>query len=50
VDTAHAVFDIEDYEDFVRIQTETAVRHMASLYPYDAYEEGKHSCEEMPTR
>jgi regulator of protease activity HflC (stomatin/prohibitin superfamily) len=43
VDTAHAVFDIEDYEDFVRIQTETAVRHMASLYPYDAYEEGQHS-------
>ena len=26
-----------------RIQTETAVRHMASLYPYDAYEEGQHS-------
>lgn len=43
VDTAHAVFDIEDYEDFVRIQTETAVRHMASEYPYDAYEEGQHS-------
>ncbi|MGH8949287.1 MAG: SPFH domain-containing protein, partial [Acidimicrobiia bacterium] len=36
-------FDIEDYEDFVRIQTETAVRHMASEYPYDAYEEGQHS-------
>jgi regulator of protease activity HflC (stomatin/prohibitin superfamily) len=43
VDTAQAVFDIEDYEDFVRIQTETAVRHMASEYPYDAYEEGQHS-------
>ncbi|HEX2404952.1 MAG TPA: SPFH domain-containing protein, partial [Acidimicrobiia bacterium] len=43
VDTAQAVFDVEDYEDFVRIQTETAVRHMASLYPYDAYEEGQHS-------
>jgi regulator of protease activity HflC (stomatin/prohibitin superfamily) len=43
VDTAQAVFDVEDYEDFVRIQTETAVRHMASEYPYDAYEEGQHS-------
>ena len=43
VDSAQAVFDIEDYEDFVRIQTETAVRHMASEYPYDAYEEGQHS-------
>jgi regulator of protease activity HflC (stomatin/prohibitin superfamily) len=41
VDTARAVFDVEDYEDFVRIQTETAVRHMASLYPYDQYQEGQ---------
>jgi regulator of protease activity HflC (stomatin/prohibitin superfamily) len=38
VDTAKAVFDVQDYEDFVRIQTETAIRHMASLYPYDSYE------------
>jgi regulator of protease activity HflC (stomatin/prohibitin superfamily) len=42
-DTARAAFAVEDYEDFVRIQTETAVRHMASQYPYDAYEEGQHS-------
>jgi regulator of protease activity HflC (stomatin/prohibitin superfamily) len=40
-DTAKASFDVEDYEDFVRIQTETAVRHMASLYPYDQYEDGQ---------
>jgi len=40
VDTARAVFDVENYEDFVKIQTETAVRHMATLYPYDSYEEG----------
>jgi len=38
VNTAQATFDVEDYEDFVRIQTETAVRHMASEYPYDNYE------------
>jgi regulator of protease activity HflC (stomatin/prohibitin superfamily) len=43
VDTAQAAFDVEDYEDFVKIQTETAVRHMASEYPYDAYQEGQHS-------
>ncbi|HET9202191.1 MAG TPA: SPFH domain-containing protein [Acidimicrobiia bacterium] len=43
VDTAQAAFDVEDYEDFVKIQTETAVRHMASEYPYDAYESGQHS-------
>ncbi len=38
VDTAHAVFNVEKYEEFVRVQTETAVRHVASLYPYDSYE------------
>jgi regulator of protease activity HflC (stomatin/prohibitin superfamily) len=43
VDTARAAFDVEDYEDFVKIQTETAVRHMASEYPYDAYDEGQFS-------
>jgi regulator of protease activity HflC (stomatin/prohibitin superfamily) len=43
VDTAQAAFDVEDYEGFVRIQTETAVRHMAAEYPYDAYQEGQHS-------
>lgn len=34
-DTAQAVFDVEDYESFVRIQSETAVRHLASTHPYD---------------
>jgi len=34
-DTAAAVFDVEDYEDFVRIQSETAVRHLAATHPYD---------------
>jgi regulator of protease activity HflC (stomatin/prohibitin superfamily) len=43
VDTAQAAFDVEDYQDFVKIQTETAVRHMASEYPYDAYQDGQHS-------
>ena len=38
VDTARAVFNVEKYEDFVRVQTETAVRHVASLFPYDSYE------------
>jgi len=38
-DTAQAVFDVERYEDFVDIQAETAVRHVASVFPYDAYEE-----------
>jgi len=38
VDTARAVFSVEKYEEFVRVQTETAVRHVASLFPYDSYE------------
>ena len=35
-DTAQACFDVEDYEAFVSVQSETAVRHLASQYPYDA--------------
>lgn len=34
-DTAQAVFDVQQYEAFVEIQTESALRHVASLYPYD---------------
>ena len=43
VDTARAVFNVEKYEEFVRVQTETAVRHVASLFPYDSYETGERS-------
>jgi regulator of protease activity HflC (stomatin/prohibitin superfamily) len=38
IDTAKASFDVDDYEQFVRIQAETAIRHVASVHPYDAYE------------
>jgi regulator of protease activity HflC (stomatin/prohibitin superfamily) len=38
-DTARATFDVEDYEQFVVVQSETAVRHLASQYPYDDYDE-----------
>ena len=34
-DTARAVFDVEDYMSYVRTQTESALRHLASLYAYD---------------
>ncbi|MER7842848.1 SPFH domain-containing protein [Kitasatospora sp. NPDC096077] len=40
-DTAMAVFEVDDYTDFVAIQTETAVRHIATSYPYDAHHEGQ---------
>jgi regulator of protease activity HflC (stomatin/prohibitin superfamily) len=35
-DTANAVYSVDDYVQFVAIQTETAVRHIASSYPYDS--------------
>ncbi|MEU3517178.1 SPFH domain-containing protein [Streptomyces sp. NPDC006654] len=39
-DTAQAVFEVDDYTEFVATQTETAVRHIAIEYPYDAHDEG----------
>ena len=42
-DTAKAVFEVDDYEQFVAIQAETAVRHIANSYPYDAHQEGQTS-------
>ncbi|WP_416825568.1 SPFH domain-containing protein [Ectobacillus polymachus] len=39
IDTAKALFDVESYNEFVRIQSETALRHVATRYPYDTNEE-----------
>lgn len=39
VDSAKAVFDVANYEQFVEIQSETALRHVATKYPYDSYGE-----------
>ncbi|HEX6358246.1 SPFH domain-containing protein [Actinophytocola sp.] len=36
-DTARAMFEVDDYDEFVNIQAETAVRHIATSYPYDAH-------------
>ncbi|MFC6090641.1 SPFH domain-containing protein [Saccharothrix lopnurensis] len=38
-DTARAMFEVDDFVRFVGIQTETAVRHIATSYPYDNHEE-----------
>ena len=35
IDTAQALFSVDDYEAFVEIQSEAAIRHVASEYPYD---------------
>ncbi len=39
-DTAQAIFEADDFLEFVSTQTEAAVRHIAIEYPYDAHEEG----------
>ena len=38
-DTAQATFEVDDFVEFVAIQTETAVRHIANSYPYDVHTE-----------
>jgi hypothetical protein len=38
-DTARAMFEVDDYGEFVTIQAETAVRHIATSYPYDSHGE-----------
>lgn len=39
VDSAKALFSVDDYRHFVTIQSETALRHIASQYPYDTFED-----------
>ncbi|MBE3594705.1 MAG: SPFH domain-containing protein [Candidatus Carbobacillus altaicus] len=43
VDSAKAHFEVDQYETFVEIQSETALRHVASRYPYDNFTEGSYS-------
>lgn len=38
IDSAKALYDVDNYEQFVEIQSETALRHVASKYPYDNFE------------
>lgn len=48
VDSARALFDVENYEQFVSIQSETAIRALASEYPYDAQDEQRTSLRGNP--
>ncbi len=43
VDSAKAMFDVDDYYTFVEIQSETALRHVATKYPYDNFKEEGYS-------
>lgn len=39
VDTAEACFEVDDYENYVKVQSEAAVRNLAARYPYDAHDD-----------
>ncbi|MGD0308509.1 MAG: SPFH domain-containing protein [Acidobacteriota bacterium] len=43
IETAEAIFEVDDYEHFVHVQSEAAVRNLATSYPYDAHVEGQPS-------
>ncbi|TLY48445.1 MAG: SPFH domain-containing protein, partial [Gammaproteobacteria bacterium] len=40
VDTAEALFQVNDYENYVHIQSESALRHLAQSFPYDSHDSG----------
>ena len=41
IDTAEASFEVDSYENYVHVQSESALRNLATSYPYDAHEEGQ---------
>ncbi|HEX9580946.1 MAG TPA: SPFH domain-containing protein [Gemmatimonadales bacterium] len=41
VDTAEAMFEVDDYNEYVHVQSESALRTTVTAYPYDAFEEGQ---------
>jgi regulator of protease activity HflC (stomatin/prohibitin superfamily) len=43
VDTAEAIFMVDDYENFVHVQSESALRNLATRYPYDSHADGEMS-------
>jgi len=43
VETAEACFEVDDYENYVHVQSESALRNLATSYAYDAHEEGQKS-------
>ena len=48
VDSAKAIFNVEDYQNFVAIQSETAIRQLASHFPYDAHDKDQPSLRANP--
>ena len=48
-DTAKAVFAVDDYENFVSVQSESALRHVATTHPYDDVRNTPPRCADPPT-
>jgi regulator of protease activity HflC (stomatin/prohibitin superfamily) len=48
VDTAEAMFEVDSYENFIKVQTEAAVRNLATTHPYDSHAEGEPSLRANP--
>ncbi len=40
-DTAEALFEVDDYEEFVQIQSESALRNLSTTYPYEPHDDGE---------
>jgi len=49
VDTAEALFEVDDFENFVKVQSEAALRALASSFPYDAHQVGEESLSGSPS-
>ena len=43
VDTAEACFEVDDYNNYVHVQSESALRNLATSYPYDAHDDAQTS-------
>ena len=48
VETAEASFEVDDYEHYVHVQSESALRNLATSYPYDAHDDGRCRCAATP--
>jgi len=48
VDSAEAMFEVDNYENFVRVQCEAALRNLATSYPYDSHEDDQLSLRGQP--
>jgi regulator of protease activity HflC (stomatin/prohibitin superfamily) len=48
VDSAEALFEVDDFENYVKVQSESALRGLASAYPYDAHQSGEESLSGHP--